>query len=127
MAELALAFWRHAKTYYRKDGRPTAEAAGIRVALRNLRETYGSVPVADFGPLALKATQIRMIELGHSRAYVNANVHRIRGMFRWGVAEELVPAQVYHALTAVSGLRKGRTTAREAEPVEPVARAIAHK
>ena len=34
VAELILAYWNHAKTYYVKDGRPTDEQAGIRSALR---------------------------------------------------------------------------------------------
>ena len=41
-------------------------------------------------------------------------------MFKWGVAEELVNPSVYQALNAVSGLRRGRTEARESEPVRPV-------
>ena len=42
-------------------------------------------------------------------------------MFQWGVAEELVPPDVYQAIAAVRGLRKGRTEAREPLPVKPVA------
>jgi integrase len=45
-------------------------------------------------------------------------------MFRWAVAEELLPASVHQALTTVSGLKKGRTTARETLPVKPVSDAI---
>jgi hypothetical protein len=37
------------------------------------------------------------------------------------VAEELVPPSVYHGLQAVSGLKKGRTEARETCPIRPVA------
>src|SRR5262249_14494581 len=38
----------------------------------------------------------------------------------WGVSEELVPETVYRALMTVNGLERGRTKARETEPVEPV-------
>ncbi len=41
-------------------------------------------------------------------------------MFRWAVENELVPVAVHQALTAVDGLRKGRTAAREKPPVGPV-------
>jgi hypothetical protein len=41
-------------------------------------------------------------------------------MFKWGVENELVPVEVYQALRAVSGLAKGRSKARETEPVRPV-------
>jgi integrase len=41
-------------------------------------------------------------------------------MFRWAVGNELIPAAVYQALTAVEGLRAGRESVRETEPVGPV-------
>jgi integrase len=42
-------------------------------------------------------------------------------MFRWGVAKELVPPAVDQGLRTLPGLRKGRTEAREPEPIGPVA------
>jgi len=47
-------------------------------------------------------------------------IDRIRRMFKWAVAEELVPASVSQALAAMPGLRRGRTDARETEPILPV-------
>ena len=41
-------------------------------------------------------------------------------MFKWAVANELIPPPVYQGLMAVSGLRKGRSEAKESEPVRPV-------
>ena len=41
-------------------------------------------------------------------------------MFRWASRDELVPAGVYHGLLAVDGLQRGRSQARETEPVGPV-------
>jgi hypothetical protein len=40
-------------------------------------------------------------------------------MFRWGVKQELVKADVAAALRDVGGLHKGRTEARESRPVLP--------
>ena len=62
-----------------------------------------------------------MVRSGLSRTEVNRRVDRIRRMFRWAVAEELIPAPVYDALRSVPRLQKGRTEAREPEPVRPVA------
>jgi integrase len=45
-------------------------------------------------------------------------------MIKWGVGEELVPPSVLHGLQSVDGLRWGRTTAREPEPVKPVDDAV---
>jgi integrase len=41
-------------------------------------------------------------------------------MFKWAAGEELVPGSVYVNLQTVEGLRKGRTSAPDHPPVEPV-------
>jgi integrase len=119
--ELILAFWMHAEGYYRHpDGTPTSELDCLRAALKPLRAIYGHTPAAEFGPLALKSVRERMIETGWCRNLVNKHVGRIKRLIRWAVSEELLPASAYHGLQAVAGLRRGRTTARETEPVRPV-------
>jgi integrase len=41
-------------------------------------------------------------------------------MFCWTCSEELLPASIDHALKTVKGLQKGRTEAREPDPIGPV-------
>ena len=81
---------------------------------------YGRTPAAEFGPLALIATQNKLVERHLARGYINALVRNIRRMFKWGVSRQLVQPGVYQALAAVEGLKKGRTSARETQPVKPV-------
>ncbi|HEX2973110.1 MAG TPA: site-specific integrase [Tepidisphaeraceae bacterium] len=122
VASLILAYWRFAKTYYRKpDGSPTTEQDKIKSSLRVLRRLYGQTPATEFGPLALKATRQEMVAMGWCRNHVNQSVGRIRRCFKWGVENELVPPSVYQGLTAVTGLRAWRSEASESEPVRPVA------
>jgi len=45
-------------------------------------------------------------------------------MFRWAAAEELIEAKIPQALSMVTGLRRGRTDAKEMAPVLPVDDAI---
>lgn len=119
--DLLLAYWRHAEEHYRKpDGKPTSELGLLRTVLRIVRELYGHTLAANFGPLALRAVREKMIEKGWCRKNVNANIQRVKQLFKWAVAGELVPASVYHGLQAVAGLRKGRTRAAESAPVRPV-------
>lgn len=120
VAELILAYWRHARLYYRKDGRPTSELHKTRCAMRLLRALFGREPASTFDPLALKAVRQRVIDSGVARATVNAQIQVIRRMFKWAVENELVPPSVYHGLQAVAGLRRGRSDARETQPVQPV-------
>jgi integrase len=117
--ELILAFWRHAEAYYKPDGDSTSELRCIREALRPLRELYGNTLAVEFGPLALKAVRQKMIDKGWCRSHINHQVGRLRRMFRWGVAEELLPSAVYEALRAVPGLPKGRGGVRETQRVRP--------
>lgn len=119
--ELLLAFWEHVQRYYvNPDGSPGGEQTNFRAALRFLRELYGHTIATEFGPLALKAVRQRMIDAGHARTFINHNIARIRMFFKWAAAEEAIPASIYQALQTVAGLRHGRTSARESDPVRPV-------
>jgi integrase len=106
--------------YYLKDGEPTSEIKTTKRALKVVRELYGRELVSKFGPLALKAVRQRMIEKDWVRTQINKNTDRIRRMFKWGESEEIVPRGVYETLRTVSGLRKGRSQAKESMPVLPV-------
>jgi integrase len=117
-----LAFWRHAEQHYRhEDGTTTSELVNLRYSLRPLKELYGTLPAEDLSPLKLKAVRQRMIDAGLCRTLINQRVGHILRVYRWGVAEELVPETVHRALAAVTGLQKGRTEAPEREAVKPVA------
>jgi integrase len=120
VSEVLLAYAAFAKDYYVKDGLPTGELENMRDALRPLRQLYGSTLASEFGPKRLKALQQKLIADGLSRGVVNARISRIKRFFRWAVAEELIPASVYHGLQAVNGLSFGRTNAHETEPIRPV-------
>jgi integrase len=120
IVELVAAYWKFAQGYYVKNGRKTDELASIRVALKYLRESYGDTQAAKFGPLSLKTIRQRMVDAGSSRDYVNKLVARIRRCFKWGCENEMVPVAVHQSLMTVAGLAKGKTEARETDPVLPV-------
>jgi integrase len=121
VSDVILAFWGHAEVHYRRaDGTATGELDNLRLALRPLRRLYGSTPARDFGPKALKAIRQEMVDSGLCRRTVNQRVGRIVRVVRWAAEAELVPASIHHALKAVAPLRRGRSGAREGEPVRPV-------
>ncbi len=119
--ELLARFWTHAEGYYRTvtDGR-CKELEQFRLAFRPLKDLYAETMATAFGPRALKAIRQKMIDAGWCRPYVNKQLNRIRHLFKWAVAEELVPAAVLHGLQAVAGLKRGRSDAPDPEPVKPV-------
>jgi integrase len=115
----------HAEKHYRRsDGSTTNEFHEYKLTIRHVRELYGLSPARDFGPLALKAVRQKFINAGWCRGFINQRIGRVRRMFKWAASEELVPPAVYQALSTVSGLQRGRTTARETEPVGPVDEAV---
>ena len=122
--ELMLAYHRHAQSYYVKDGEPTSEVRNVGLALRPVRQLYGHTPAKAFGPLALKAVRQSMIGAGLCRNEVNKRVRHVARAFKWGVGEELIPPSVHHGLKALAGLRRGRSEARETEPIRPVPEAF---
>src|SRR5262249_6337646 len=61
-----------------------------------------------------------MVAAGLCRREVNKRVRHIVRAFKWAVGEELIPPSVHQGLKAVEGLKRGRSEARESEPVKPV-------
>ena len=108
-----------AVNYYAKDGKPTRKFGCIPEAMRLAQKQYEDTPVSDFGPRALKSVCDQMVANGWSRKYINKQVGRIVRMFKWGVAEEIVPATIHQALAAVPGLRKVRTKAALSKRLDP--------
>jgi integrase len=116
--QLILDYWKHAVSYYPAGN--GGELASIKIAMPHVRRLYGGSPITSFGPLAMKAVRESMLKAGWSRKYINGQVGRVKRMFRWAVENEIAPRDVWYGLQAVPGLRKGRSTARENEPVKCV-------
>src|SRR5258706_8540289 len=101
--QVMLPYWQHVKEYYKKDGRPTTERHCMKAALRFVRRLYGKTKARDFGPVALTSVRAAMIAEGWVRTTVNHQVGRVKRMFKWATANELVPPSVHHGLLAVDG------------------------
>lgn len=124
LAMLAVDYLEFCAGYYPES--TNSETVQTQHSVKFLADYY-DLPAADFGPLRLKAVRNAMLEFVSaktrerlSRRYINRMIDRIRRMFRWGAENELVDVAVYQALSAVAGLKRGRTAAPEPPPVEPV-------
>jgi integrase len=135
ISELIERYWRFSEGYYRRaDGTPTNEVDALRYSLRPLNYLHGQRAARDFTPANLKAVRDLMVK-GYEhprygpqqslcRTETNKRVKHVRRMFKWAVAEGLVPAVVLWGLQALVPLKRGRSEARESKPVLPIARAI---
>jgi hypothetical protein len=103
------------------QGKGTDQLQNVRAALRPMLKLFEQLPAAKFGPVALEAVRNEMIASGLARSTINDRVKRIRRMFRWLTARELLPESVYRSLKTLDGLRRGESAARETDPVRPVA------
>jgi len=122
IVELVNRWRKHAVTYYVSPatGELTSSMHAFAGAFKPLIDIYGNDDAVRFGPLALQTVRDAMIDARLSRSTINKNIALIRQLFRWAVAQQIIPSTVLHALQAVPGLRRGRSAARETSPVLPV-------
>ncbi|MCE9566558.1 MAG: tyrosine-type recombinase/integrase [Planctomycetes bacterium] len=121
VGEVMVAFLEWAQTYYKThDGTQTSELSSIKRALKPLKDLYASTLATEFGPRALAVVRDQMVKAKLCRTLINKRVDRVKRMFKWATAEELVPVAVYQSLRTLAGLKRGRTEAHEPEPIKPV-------
>jgi len=109
-----------AKAFMQSGVMPDSHADTHRAVIELSVRLYGTVDASQFGPVALKVVRERMVEAGWKRDTTNQRVHHLRRIFRWGVENELVAPERLQALNAVAGLRQGKTSATESEPLQAV-------
>lgn len=129
IVELVVLYQNFAQGYYSKatadGGRVTTKEYGSMVeALRPLDTLFGEMLGRDFRPKHLGDIQRYMISQKLARTVINRRIGRIKRFFKWCCKEGHLPETLYHGLTCVDGLRKGRSGARETKPVAPVPREV---
>jgi len=115
VAEVIAPYWQWAQGYYTKGERAT-----IRSVIRVLRTIANRDPVQRFGPARLREVRGEMIRLGWSRPTINRCVNKVRAIFKWAAAREMIDYGVYERLTTLEPLKKGKTEAPEPDPIQPV-------
>lgn len=116
VADVCNAFLDHSESYYGKS-----EQVNFELACRPLSELYSTVEAEAFGVVAFRACrQWWLQDPKRSRQYVNRQMKRLVHVFKWAAGEGLIPAAIHQTLACVATLQKGRTTARDTEPVKPV-------
>lgn len=115
VVELAAAYL----DYYAQIAGGPKQMERVRRCCSLLVEQHGETEARHFGPQALAAVRQQMVDLGWSRGHVNECAGVLKRLFKWAVSRELIGVQIHQALSTLEGLRRGRTTAREPEPVLP--------
>ncbi len=123
VGQLALAYMGHATSYYVKNDQPTSEVNCVRNAVKAMTVMFKGIQVRDFSPQKLRAVRASILKTC-ARTTANSQTGRIVRMFRWAVGQEMVSPVVVTGLEAVEPLKKGRSDARETDPVTPVSESI---
>lgn len=116
IAEMLLAYMRHAGGHYRKEGELTSEYTAMKAIVKVVRELYGETPAADFGPKKFEAVRQIWIDRPLTRQGINKNAVRLKNIFRWAGSKELIPLEVHQRLLLVENLRQYRTPGIEEAP-----------
>jgi integrase len=128
IASLVATYQDYAKSYYRSPtGKLTSQYGCITSATNMLSEQFGGALAEDFTPLDLATFRSYLVALKRkdgegrlARTVVNKYISLVKGCFKWGASQMLLPASTYHALQTVVGLKAGRSDARETEEVKAV-------
>ncbi len=121
VAGLVVEYLAYARSYYSHEGLPTKEFRGMETALGHLLDLFAADRCDKIGPRHLTRLQNYLVTKGYRRGVINQRISRVRRFFRWACTNELIPPGIYHTLSVVAGLRRGRCSAPDSAKVRPVA------
>ena len=65
-----------------------------KAAAKSVLRLHRNTLTSDFGPLALADVQNLFVQDGYARGHCNKLTNFVRSIFRWGVAQEMVPETI---------------------------------
>ena len=94
--------------------------SNTKQAVGYMRPIFAHTPMSRFGATEMRVYRQALVDRDLARTTINKHLTVIRGMFKWGIGEGLVPASCGVVLSAVPGIKPGRSGARETAPILPV-------
>jgi integrase len=108
-----------AKTYYKNSWEKRhGMAIDCPIDIRLWREMYGDEYMANLEHHDMLVLRDALIEQGLSRSTVNRRIGTVKRVIAWALDEDLIYAQTKAELTQVETLKRGRSAAKETEPVK---------
>ncbi len=138
IAELIELYLEHAREWYRKNGELTSEYNEICASLNFLLAYNADMLADEFTVTDLEAIQRQMVDYrtpenkphagsAMCRNTINRRLSRIIRSFKWGGKKKIVSPSVYHEISLIDRLQKGRTKAKDHPKVKPVSDEIIEK
>lgn len=117
MSQVCLAYLEHAQEYYKGS----REYGDLERAIRPIADLFAMLPADQFETTHFRSCQAWWLsDPGRSRQYINKQSKRLLRVIKWAVGEALMRSSAYEACRCVPSLKKGRSSAPEAEPTTPV-------
>ena len=116
VSELCALWADHCREYYNGSSMATNAILAVRI----FRELYGTAAVAELTHADMLRFRDALVRSGVARTTVNRRLWCAKSMMEWALDEALIPAVVKAELTQVKGVKRGRSAARETQPVRPV-------
>ncbi|MFK7768790.1 MAG: tyrosine-type recombinase/integrase [Mariniblastus sp.] len=98
VSRLAVEYAKHVK---RKHGDDSKEWKQVRLVLKSIRETYGHLPAAEFGPVRFENYRQSLIDRELTRQVITRKSNYVIKMFQQAVKFELIPVELWQRLLAV--------------------------
>jgi integrase len=110
------------KEYRRADGSLSPGFKHIADAIQTMLDSpFANLPASEFSTTHLEDVRDDLLKKGRlARTTINFRMKYIRAIFRWAERKRLVPKGTWEHLKTVQGLKRGRSGARDNDPVEPV-------
>ena len=107
---------------YMKNGEPTSQRGKIEVALRELRESCGKLPLMQFKkPELIKHRDALCRDKGLSLGGVNLKIRLVRRAAVWGEERGFVPEQCLASMLTLRSLREPKKARRQPVAEEVIA------
>lgn len=130
VAELVEAHAEHAARHYRREGRPTGEAANFASAMKAVVQVFGDEPAEGLRARHLHELRAVWRARGMTATGVNQYGKRLQRVVRWGVSMDLLSEAPLMRLASVLPVRDAeagyrRKARKRVPPVEEVERVMA--
>lgn len=114
-------YMEYCRNYYAgPDGITTGGVFKPQSAMKRLVTKFGRLPIRKFTPLKMREFQQHCVKADLARSTINAYCREVRAFFKWAASEQRIPLEIYQAACTVNNLQRGRSGAREPEPIKPV-------
>lgn len=123
LRDLCRIYLKHLKE---KHGKVSHEPLHVGYAVRDLKRSFATLPVKDFGPAQLRQVRSELIKAGYVRRTVNKRCQQITRMIRWAVAEGLAQPDQWQRLQALEPIQRGQFGAVDRPRVRPVDDPVYH-